>query len=160
MNCFGLVQNEACDSIILGMLWRFLRVLYLLLFVIMIIIIIIINKLLTYTVQVIPRPGQLEPITPGRRILEWFNNQSVGDFLIVELPPDSCSTFLGIVVCAVFEEDHPSLADDLSEIDYFVIECRSGEELLAVTYLPRDYVVADHLWVSYVSGKTWKRECS
>ncbi|BBH08999.1 LIM domain-containing protein, partial [Prunus dulcis] len=113
VNCFGLVENEGgCDSLILGVLWRFLQV----------------------------QVGQLNIVTPGRRIPEWFKNQSVGDSLIVELPPDSCSTWMGFALCAVFEEDHPNPAHDLSEFDYFTIECSSGEKSLRI--------------------EDWKRQCS
>ncbi|PQM43022.1 TMV resistance protein N [Prunus yedoensis var. nudiflora] len=68
-----------------------------------------------------------EIVTPGSRIPEWFNNQSVGDSLIVELPP--CTTSICIAFCAVFEDgapvDHPNPRHYLST--YFQIECRPGE---------------------------------
>ncbi|XP_021819712.1 TMV resistance protein N-like [Prunus avium] len=133
VNCFGLVENEGgCDSLILGVLWRFLQV----------------------------QVGQLNIVTPGRRIPEWFKNQSVGDSLIVELPPDSCSTWMGFALCVVFEEDHPNPAHDLSEFHYFTIDCSSGEKELAYVWLEIGHVVSDHLCVFYVSREDWNRQCS
>ncbi|VVA33499.1 PREDICTED: TMV resistance N [Prunus dulcis] len=133
VNCFGLVENEGgCDSLILGVLWRFLQV----------------------------QVGQLNIVTPGRRIPEWFKNQSVGDSLIVELPLDSCSTWMGFALCAVFEEDHPNPAHDLSKFDYFTVDCWSGKKQLANVSLKIGHVVSDHLCVFYVSSEDWKRQCS
>ncbi|KAI5312276.1 hypothetical protein L3X38_041449 [Prunus dulcis] len=68
-NCFVLVDNEGCDSIILKMLQRYLQL----------------------QTLVFPRIylDRFEILTPGRKIPEWFSNQSSGDSLTVELPLDS-----------------------------------------------------------------------
>ncbi|VVA31965.1 PREDICTED: TMV resistance N [Prunus dulcis] len=131
-NCFGLVNNEGCDSLTLRMLWRFLQG-----FV-----------------------GQLKIVIPGKKIPEWFSNQSVGDSLTVELPPDSCSTWIGIAFCAVFRENQTNPADDLSEFPCFRIDCSAGGEFLARSdTFKRGNVVSDHLWVIYVSREKLKRKC-
>ncbi|XP_021833235.1 TMV resistance protein N-like [Prunus avium] len=65
-NCFVLVDNEGCDSIILKMLQRYLQL----------------------QLQQIPMPYEqyeFEIVTPGRKIPEWFSNQSLGDSLVVKL---------------------------------------------------------------------------
>ncbi|XP_034197187.1 TMV resistance protein N-like [Prunus dulcis] len=141
LNCYGLVENDGCDdSIILGMLWialgwRFLQV---------------------------PRWNILafQIVTPGSRIPEWFNNQSVGDSLIVELPP--CTTWIWIAFCAVFEEgapvDHPNPPDDLSP--YFQIECRLGESASVFSRVMVKGLVSPHLWVSCVYHYVVDKECS
>ncbi|XP_020425290.1 TMV resistance protein N isoform X2 [Prunus persica] len=45
-------------------------------------------------------------IWPGSEIPDWFDNQSVGDSIIVEppLPPQTCSDWVGIAFCVVFED--------------------------------------------------------
>ncbi|BFG41361.1 hypothetical protein CerSpe_276350 [Prunus speciosa] len=125
-NCFVLVDNEGCDSIILKMLQRFL--------------------------QLIPTPlyeNQFEIVTPGREIPEWFNNQSLGDSLTVELP----TTWMGIALCAVFEAQA-----DRSDLHYFQIGC-SAQGLLPHEAFSNLFkigdVVSDHLWVIYVSRKQY-----
>ncbi|KAI5312528.1 hypothetical protein L3X38_041701 [Prunus dulcis] len=93
VNCSGLVENDGYDdSIILGMLWTALD-----------------WGLLQVRPSPIPTTPAFQIVTPGSRIPEWFNNQSVGDSLIVELPP--CTTWkencIWIAFCAVFEEGAP-----------------------------------------------------
>ncbi|XP_021800414.1 TMV resistance protein N-like [Prunus avium] len=133
-NCFVLVDNEGSDSIILKMLQRYL--------------------------QLIPRPlyrNQFEIVTPGREIPEWFSNQSLGDSVTVELPLDSCTTWMGIALCAAFE-----VQADLSEFHYFQISCPlQGMRLPGVftEYFKIGDVVSNHLWVIYVSRKLFEKIC-
>ncbi|ONH90428.1 hypothetical protein PRUPE_8G053300 [Prunus persica] len=132
-NCFVLVDNEGCDSILMKMLQRYL--------------------------QLIPRPCfeyPFEIVTPGREIPEWFSNQSLGDSLTVELPLDSCTTWMGIALCAVFE-----VQDDLSEFHYFQISCSlQGMQPFGFSrcFKIRD-VVSDHLWVIYISREKFVKKC-
>ncbi|XP_008237445.1 PREDICTED: TMV resistance protein N-like [Prunus mume] len=141
LNCSGLVENDGCDdSIILGMLWTaldwgFLQV-----------------PLLTPPISDQP---DFEIVTPGSRIPEWFNNQSVGDSLIVELPP--CTTSISIVFCAVFEE-HPNPPNDLCT--QFNIDCRPGEGALVRSNAITSHLVSPHLWVSCVYHYVVDKECS
>ncbi|CAL8174078.1 unnamed protein product [Prunus armeniaca] len=142
LNCYGLVENDGYDySIILGMLWTaldrgFLQV-----------------PLLTSPISTTPA---FQIVTPGSRIPEWFNNQSVGDSLIVELPP--CTTSIWIALCAVFEEGAP--------VDYrstnFGIECRLGEgaPVNGRIAIIKGHLVSPHLWVSCVYHFVVDKECS
>ncbi|XP_020412923.1 TMV resistance protein N [Prunus persica] len=136
VNCFGLVENEGCDeSIILGMLWiamdwRFLQV---------------------------PRWNipAFQIVTPGSRIPEWFNNQSVGYSLIVELP--SCTTSIWIAFCDVFEEgapvDHPNPPQYLSTNSQ--IECRPREgACVRSNPITKGHLVSPHLWLMQVETLT------
>ncbi|XP_016650503.1 PREDICTED: TMV resistance protein N [Prunus mume] len=131
-NCFVLVDNEGCDSILLKMLQRYL--------------------------QLIPRPDfqyQFEIVTPGSKIPEWFSNQSLGDSLTVELPLDSCTTWVGIALCSVFE-----VQGDLSEFHYLQISC-SQQGMLpfgSSRYFKISDVVSDHLWVIYVSREKFVKK--
>ncbi|CAL9020272.1 unnamed protein product [Prunus brigantina] len=126
-NCLVLVDNEGYDSIIRKMLQRWLQV-------------------LSLSVSV-----YFEILTPGRKIPEWFSNQSLGDSLTVEPPLDSCTTWMGIALCAVFE-----VRADLE------ISC-SAQGLLphrVAKYFGKCDVVSNHLWVIYVPRKQFEKICS
>ncbi|CAL9020812.1 unnamed protein product [Prunus brigantina] len=136
-NCFVLVDNEGCDSILLKMLQRYLKGLIL-------------------------RPDfqyhKFEIVTPGsgRKIPKWFSNQSLGDSLTVELPLDSCTTWMGIALCAVFE-----VQDDLSEFHYFQISC-SQQGKMPFGFSRRfkiGDIVSNHLWAFYVSRENFVKKC-
>ncbi|CAL9020721.1 unnamed protein product [Prunus brigantina] len=145
VNCFGLVENDGYDdSIILGIMlwigldWRFIQV-----------------------PALICPLFEFQIVTPGSRIPEWFNNQSVGDSLIVELHP--CITSIWIAFCAVFEEgapvNHSNPPHDLSSI--FRIECRPGEGAPVQSIaIDRGHLVSPHLWVSCVYHYVVDKECS
>ncbi|CAL2276354.1 unnamed protein product [Prunus armeniaca] len=131
-NCFVLVDNEGCDSIILKMLQRYLQVL---------------PTAFDY---------QFEIVTPRRKIPEWFSNQSLGDSLTVELPLDSCTTWMGIALCAVLE-----VQADLSEFNFFHVSC-FAQGMLPHGVFPKlktGNVVSDHLWVIYVPCKQFEKMC-
>ncbi|CAL9020160.1 unnamed protein product [Prunus brigantina] len=109
----------------------------------------IIRKMLQRWLQV-----HFEILIPGRKIPEWFSNQSLGDSLTVEPPLDSCTTWMGIALCAVFE-----VRADLS---YLEISC-SAQLLLphgVAKYFGKGNVVSDHLWVIYVPRKQFEKICS
>ncbi|CAL2276304.1 unnamed protein product [Prunus armeniaca] len=138
-NCLLLVDNEGCDSIILKMLQRYLQ-------------------------GLIPRLDfrnhKFEIVTPspGRKIPEWFSYQSLGDSLTVKLPLDSCTTWIGIALCAVFE-----VQDDLSDLHYFRISCSSPLGMVprgvSSKYFKIGDFVSDHLCVIYVSRKEFGKIC-
>ncbi|CAL2276288.1 unnamed protein product [Prunus armeniaca] len=131
-NCFVLVDNEGCDSIILKMLQRYLqpRVLR------------FIRPLYGFTI-----------LTPGRKIPEWFSNQSLGDSLTVELP----TKWMGIAFCVVFE-----VQANLSDVHYVRISC-SPQGMRTHGVFPKEFtifdVVSDHLWVIYVSRIQSEKIC-
>ncbi|XP_020426218.1 TMV resistance protein N [Prunus persica] len=133
-NCFVLVDNEGCDSIILKMLQRYLQL------------------QLQLQTRVFPRIylDRFEILTPGRKIPEWFSNQSLGDSLTVELP----TTWMGIALCVVFE-----VPADLSEFLCFRITSFSQEK--STHRFSRSFkigdVVSDHLWVIFLSHKQFEK---
>ncbi|CAL2276321.1 unnamed protein product [Prunus armeniaca] len=92
-------------------------------------------------------------LTPGRKIPEWFSNQSLGDSLIVELP----TTWMGIAFCAVFE-----VQANLSDVHYFRINC-SPPGMRTHGVFPKEFtigdVVSDHLWVIYASRIQSEKIC-
>ncbi|KAB2603583.1 TMV resistance protein N-like [Pyrus ussuriensis x Pyrus communis] len=123
LNCIALVQDEGWINTILSRILKFAtQVLSLSLFV-----------------------------CPGSEIPEWFSNQRVGHSVNVELPPPSCTNWLGIAFCVVFEDHKKNLANlaVLRHYDYFKIQfnykyltCKIGSlvsEHLWVFYLPRQY---------------------
>ncbi|BFG40817.1 hypothetical protein CerSpe_270910 [Prunus speciosa] len=140
-NCFVLVDNEGCDSIILKMLQRYLQLQH--------------QRYLQIQLQL--QMEQLDIVTPGREIPEWFSNQSLGDSLTVELPLDSCTTWMGIALCAVFE-----VQAHLSEVQLFVITCSlQGMQPSEFTkYVQKGDVVSPHLWVIYVPREKIETKCS
>ncbi|CAL9020025.1 unnamed protein product [Prunus brigantina] len=95
----------------------------------------------------------LEPkdriVWPSSEIPDWFDNQSVGDSIIVEppLPPQTCSDWVGIALCVVFEDSehlkHPGynyfqiLCSWKSYDDTSVVGSFRPQHLL-VFYLPRN----------------------
>ncbi|KAL6269264.1 hypothetical protein ACE6H2_026175 [Prunus campanulata] len=129
-NCFVLVDS---DRIIRKMLQRYLQM-----------------------VQLIARPlygNRFEIVTPGREIPEWFSNRSLGDSLTVELPLDSCTTWMGIALCAVFE-----VQAHLSEFHDFIIKCSfQGTQIEFTKYFEKREVVSPHLWVIYVPREKFEK---
>ncbi|XP_021820415.1 uncharacterized protein LOC110762119 [Prunus avium] len=103
--------------------------------------------------QVIPRPLHgLEIVTPGRKIPEWFGNQSLGNSLTVELP----TTWMGIALCAVFE-----VQAHLSEFHDFSISCHpQGMETPGCFKYFEIGNLSDNLWVIYASREQFKTKCS
>ncbi|VVA35208.1 PREDICTED: TMV resistance [Prunus dulcis] len=92
--------------------------------------------------------------TPGRKIPEWFSNQSSGDSLTVELPLDSCTTWMGIALCALFEVQ--------ARLSDFEISC-SAQGLRPYRVISKYFiignVVSDHLWVTYASREQFEKIC-
>ncbi|VVA38299.1 PREDICTED: TMV resistance, partial [Prunus dulcis] len=92
-------------------------------------------------------------VFPTSEIPEWFNVQSEGHSLNVELPPESCTSWLGIAFCVAFADHQENLGNStfLDDFDCFRIQCSSrpcwtfekiGHILsphILVFYLPRDY---------------------
>ncbi|XP_050108506.1 TMV resistance protein N-like isoform X2 [Malus sylvestris] len=111
-------------------------------------------------------------VCPGKGIPEWFNNQTLGHALDVELPPQSCSSWMGIAFCVVFaqpkenlrllqkqKENWGNLAD--LEIDGFMIRClprTNREQNTWSTWYFRRPLVSEHLWIFYLPRKQCLQE--
>ncbi|KAI5312277.1 hypothetical protein L3X38_041450 [Prunus dulcis] len=122
-NCFVLVDNEGCDSIILKMLQRYLQLQ---------------PQLQTrLQPQLHTRVQVLQISIPGRKIPEWFSNQSSGDSLTMELP----TTWMGIALCAVFE-----VQAHLSDFQYFQISC-SAQGLLPHGVFSKYFKIGDVVYL-------------
>ncbi|KAK9943932.1 hypothetical protein M0R45_009521 [Rubus argutus] len=79
-NCFGLADDEGWNNAIFSLLRR-------------------------VAIQGIsPKFSNFSIVSPGSKIPNWFNIQSEGDSLIVELPADQNSMWMGIAFCVVFAE--------------------------------------------------------
>ncbi|XP_021818226.1 uncharacterized protein LOC110760287 [Prunus avium] len=139
LNCSGLVEieNDGCDdSIILQILW------------------IALDWSFFKVPELIRHLLPFEILIPGSKIPEWFNNQSVGDSLIVEIPPWLMNDFW-IAFCAVFENP----PHDAST--HFQIECRPGEGAPVKSKpIDKGHLVSPHLWVSCVYHYVLVREWS
>ncbi|XP_040372682.1 disease resistance protein RPV1 isoform X2 [Rosa chinensis] len=127
VNCFGLIDNEGLNNGIFSMLSRL-------------------------AAQGISLSGDcfrpsLDIVSPGNKISEWFDIQSEGDSLTVELPPDQESEWMGIVFCVVFA--HQKDPDTL-KIDHFLIECSSPGIHREHSLQMETHGMGDHIWVSFM----------
>ncbi|XP_040362032.1 TMV resistance protein N isoform X2 [Rosa chinensis] len=98
-------------------------------------------------------------VSPGSKISDWFDTQSEGDSLTVELPPDreSCtSELMGIVFCVAFSGKKDPIA---LEAPRLAIRCFSTR-IVTDHALPNHQIVidqhlskhtmGDHLWVFFI----------
>ncbi|XP_048444954.1 TMV resistance protein N-like [Pyrus x bretschneideri] len=93
-------------------------------------------------------------VCPGKGIPEWFNNQTLGHSLNVELPPQSCSSWMGIAFCVVFAQ--PTLA--ALKADGFLIQCLPRTNRKQSTWLFKSPLVSEHLWIFYLPRKECLQE--
>ncbi|KAI5312487.1 hypothetical protein L3X38_041660 [Prunus dulcis] len=148
---WSLKYLDVDDCIILGMLWTALD-----------------WGLLQVRPSPIPTTPAFQIVTPGSRIPEWFNNQSVGDSLIVELPPWITwkGNYIWIAFCAVFEEGAPlrphNRPNPLHPLSTnFRIECHPGKSApVRSIKLYKGHLVSPHLWVSCVYRCVVDKECN
>ncbi|XP_021801969.1 uncharacterized protein LOC110746073 [Prunus avium] len=93
-------------------------------------------------------------VWPGSEIPEWFDNRSVGDSIIVELPlpPQTCSDWVGIALCIVFED-----SETCSEYDYLEIYTSPMRSMDWTPMGSMDWpkfkvghLGSQHLWVFYL----------
>ncbi|CAL9020018.1 unnamed protein product [Prunus brigantina] len=124
LNCFRLVEEEGWINRIFAMIMR-----------------------LAAQVRY-PQPED-RIVWPGSEIPDWFDNQSVGDSIIVEppLPPQTCSDWVGMALCVVFED-----SEHLKHLgsNYFHIRCswKPYDDTFAVgSFRPQ------HLLVFYLPRK-------
>ncbi|XP_068323598.1 TMV resistance protein N-like [Pyrus communis] len=93
-------------------------------------------------------------LIPGSEIPKWFDNQSVGHSINVELPPPSCTNWLGIAFCVFQYQDPIILNVELPRWYCFRIHCsvelvspeKLGPEYIGTELLP---IVSKNLWVFY-----------
>ncbi|XP_062022547.1 disease resistance protein RPV1-like [Rosa rugosa] len=79
VNCFKLLENQSCESIALSLLTRCLKS------------------------QAFSDHKVFEFVCPGNEIPEWYNHQSVGSSITVELHPGWVSNkWMGFAFCVVF----------------------------------------------------------
>ncbi|XP_048435988.1 TMV resistance protein N-like [Pyrus x bretschneideri] len=92
-------------------------------------------------------------VIPGSEIPEWFSNQSVGHSVNVELPPPSCTNWLGIAFCVVFEDPKENLANPAALHCYsnFEFEFLSEPFYRKICSNIIGPLVSEHLWVFYLS---------
>ncbi|CAN6555693.1 unnamed protein product [Malus baccata var. baccata] len=109
----------------------------------------ILSTILKFATQGFSVCGQ-EIVIPGSEIPGWFKNQSVGHSVNVELPPPSCTDWLGIAFCVVFEDPKKNLANPaaLPHCDKFNILVRDFYSY-NVTYKIGS-LMSEHLWVFYL----------
>ncbi|XP_048446223.1 disease resistance-like protein DSC1 isoform X2 [Pyrus x bretschneideri] len=89
-------------------------------------------------------------VCPGKGIPEWFNNQTVGHSLNVELPPQSCSSWMGIAFCVVFaKKNYPYYS--------FEIKCLPG---ISCCISATEHMVSEHLWIFYLSREQCQEQFS
>ncbi|KAB2603566.1 TMV resistance protein N-like [Pyrus ussuriensis x Pyrus communis] len=111
-------------------------------------------------------------VCPGKGIPEWFNNQTSGHALDVELPPQSCSSWMGIAFCVVFAQPKEILRLlqkqrenwqylNTFEIEGFRIQCLPRTNCKQITRSTGSFkwpLVSEHLWIFYLPRKECLQE--
>ncbi|XP_070663224.1 TMV resistance protein N-like isoform X1 [Malus domestica] len=111
-------------------------------------------------------------VCPGKGIPEWFNNQTLGHALDVELPPQSCSSWMGIAFCVVFAQPKDILRllqkqkENFLNVEYlehdgFSIRCLPRTNRKQSTWSTRCFtwpLVSEHLWIFYLPRKQCLQE--
>ncbi|RXH86811.1 hypothetical protein DVH24_022084 [Malus domestica] len=88
-----------------------------------------------------------EIVIPGSEIPGWFSNQSVGHSVNVDLPPPSCTDWLGIAFCVVFQEPKQNLANPPAPPHCDVFNTVIDFCGFRVTYTIGS-LMSEHLWMS------------
>ncbi|XP_048436796.1 TMV resistance protein N isoform X1 [Pyrus x bretschneideri] len=101
-------------------------------------------------------------VCPRKGIPEWFNNQTLGHALDVELPPQSCSSWMGIAFCVFFvqpKENLRALQKQKETLrnpaaprkDGFMIQCLSRTNRIQNnTWYFTWPLVSEHIWIFYL----------
>ncbi|KAM1686232.1 hypothetical protein TB1_033403 [Malus domestica] len=140
INCYRLIGNEAKNNMIFLMLHRFLQ----------------------GTPPFVVHSFNI--VAPGSEMPEWFDNQRVGDSLVVMVHDDVHPTtgkLMGFASCAVFGPQNPAALELDCECHACGIKCLSivdglmNTSLLVngVYYHKAGKVQSDHLWLLYLSYK-------
>nr|XP_008357215.2 TMV resistance protein N-like [Malus domestica]XP_028957693.1 TMV resistance protein N-like [Malus domestica]XP_028957694.1 TMV resistance protein N-like [Malus domestica]XP_028957695.1 TMV resistance protein N-like [Malus domestica] len=85
-------------------------------------------------------------VCPGNGIPEWFNNQTVGHSLNLELPPQSCSSWMGIAFCVVFAQRK----GNPDALQYYGFEIQLSPEI-SFRIFGEEHLMSEHLWIFYLS---------
>ncbi|RXH85590.1 hypothetical protein DVH24_009411 [Malus domestica] len=133
-NCTALVQDEGWNNTILSR----------------------VRRIATQTKGLNLYSQKLDPdvVWPGSEIPEWFSNQSVGHSINVELPPPSCTNWLGIAFCVVFQDPTQNLANPAAPCHYDYFNIQFLGDCLLRWDCKIGSLVSEHIWVFYFS-----REC-
>ncbi|CAN6553592.1 unnamed protein product [Malus baccata var. baccata] len=85
-------------------------------------------------------------VIPGSEIPGWFSNQSVGHSVNVDLPLPSCTDWLGIAFCVVFQEPKQNLANPPAPRHCNVFNIVTDFCDFSLTYAIGS-LMSEHLWV-------------
>ncbi|PRQ22443.1 putative leucine-rich repeat domain, L domain-containing protein [Rosa chinensis] len=139
VNCFKMVENESCKSIALPLLTSYLKSLH-----------------CGFLHGPKPEPEayseevRFDFVAPGNEIPEWYNHQSVGSSITVELHPGwSRNKLMGFATCVVFRLLKPSL------VEWFIDCMLTADGKLLSGYgqvfgEKWGQPVSDHIWFFYV----------
>ncbi|XP_062020079.1 TMV resistance protein N-like isoform X1 [Rosa rugosa] len=127
VNCFKMVENESCKSTALSLLTRYL-------------------KFQHWTSSGFTRDFHF--VAPGDEIPEWYNHQSMGSWITVELHPGwFTNKWMGFAFCVVFR-----LLKPLPPLVRWSIQCslKANGKVYAVSGLgfggQWGQPVSDHIW--------------
>ncbi|KAK9901855.1 hypothetical protein M0R45_001914 [Rubus argutus] len=125
VNCYGLVDEEGRNNEILSMIRRL-------------------------AAEGIPPIFQrFNIVSPGSQIPWWFSNQSEGDSLIVQLPPESCSRWMGIAFCVVTADLGNPVAIGC---EFLSMKCFwNGNCCNFSGFKVSGHFVRAHLWIFYMT---------
>ncbi|XP_048439429.1 TMV resistance protein N-like [Pyrus x bretschneideri] len=94
-------------------------------------------------------------VCPGKGIPEWFNKQTVGHSLNVKLPPQSCSSWMGIAFCVAFALPKGNFETfRLNDVD---LKCLPG---ISCHISATKHMVPEHLWIFYLSREQCQEQFS
>ncbi|CAN6555691.1 unnamed protein product [Malus baccata var. baccata] len=137
-NCTALVQDEGWNNTILSR----------------------IRRIATQTKGLNLYSQKLDPdvVWPGSEIPEWFSHQSVGHSINVELPPPSCTNWLGIAFCVVFQDPTQNLANPAAPCHYDYFNIQFLGDCLLRWDCKIGSLVSEHIWVFYFSHECCHHE--
>ncbi|XP_068319247.1 disease resistance protein RUN1-like [Pyrus communis] len=178
VNCSSLAGNQGCNAIMYSMLKRFIQVfLFLLSSLVSLVVYIYLRCSFVQKFHMPETPlfvEYLHMVIPGSEIPEWFNNQSMGDLVIEELPSHSCnSKLVGFALCAlIVPAPNHGLKHLSGHLSRHLIICFPKEEsdllsrhpsrhiLKYLSGLVTNEVASDHLWLVFLPvTNRWEENC-
>ncbi|XP_062025341.1 TMV resistance protein N-like [Rosa rugosa] len=141
VNCFRLVKNERCKSTALSLLTRYLKIQH-------------------RGSSVHFKEARFHFVAPGNEIPEWYNYQSLGSSITVQLHPGWFSgKFMGFALCVVFRPLKP-----LPPLAEWSVSCSmrvNGQFLGPFGILfggKWGQPVLDHIWFFYVHRDEYHKQ--